>query len=98
MGVDFGPWLRQFKDQVERNWLVPQAAMALKGHVVIQFAVLRNGTIVGLHVVQPSSIDAFTTSAANALKLSNPTAALPSAYPADQAVITVTFHYNEIYH
>jgi TonB family protein len=72
--------------------------MSLKGHVIIQFAVLRNGTIVGLHVVEPSSVDAFTTSAANALKLSNPTAALPSAYPADQAVITVTFHYNENYH
>ena len=23
-GIDFGPWLRRFKNQVERNWLVPR--------------------------------------------------------------------------
>lgn len=94
-GADFGPWLRRFKAQIERNWLVPQAAMSLKGRVVIQFVVLRNGTIIDLRVVQPSSIDAFTTSAANALKLSNPTAQLPPDYPDERVLFTVTFHYNE---
>ena len=95
MGVDFGPWLRRFKNQVERNWIVPQAAMVLKGRVVIQFYVLRNGTIADLRVVQPSSVQPFTTAALNALKLSNPTAELPREYPADRAFFTVTFHYNE---
>jgi len=95
MGVDFGPWLRRFKAQVERNWLIPQAAMSLRGRVVIQFYVLRNGTIVDIQVVQPSTVGAFTTAAAGALKLSNPTAALPTEYPADRAFFTVTFHYNE---
>jgi TonB family protein len=96
MGVDFGPWLRRFKAQIEHNWLVPTAAELLKGRVVIQFYVLRNGTITGLRVVQPSAIEAFTISALNALKLSNPTAALPGEYPADQVLFTVTFHYNEL--
>jgi TonB family protein len=95
MGVDFGPWLRRFKNQIERNWLVPQAAMSLKGRVVIQFWVLRNGSIVDMKVVQPSEIAAFTTSALNALKLSNPTTPLPPEYPADKVLFTVTFHYNE---
>ncbi len=95
MGVDFGPWLRRFKNQVERNWLVPAVAMTFKGRVVIQFRVLRNGTIIDLAVVQPASIQALTTSAANALKLSNPTAQLPVEYPADNVFFTVTFHYNE---
>jgi TonB family protein len=95
MGVDFGPWLRRFKNQVERNWIVPQAAMVLKGRVVVQFYVLRNGTIADLRVVQPSSVQPFTTAAFNALKLSNPTAELPREYPADRAFFTVTFHYNE---
>jgi TonB family protein len=94
-GVDFGPWLARFKRQVEHNWIVPQAAMFQKGHVVIQFSVLRNGSIIELRVAQPSSVDAFTTSAEQAIKLSNPTAALPTEYPSDSVFFTVTFHYNE---
>src|SRR5262245_23948785 len=50
-GVDFGPWLRRFVAQVKRNWFIPQAAWTLKGHVVIQFYVLRDGTILDIRVV-----------------------------------------------
>lgn len=95
MGVDFGPWLRRFKNQVERNWLIPQAAMSFKGRVVIQFHVLRNGTITDLVVREPASIPSLTAAALNSLKLSNPTTALPPEYPADKVLFTVTFHYNE---
>ncbi len=94
-GVEFGPWIRRFITQVKRNWFVPQAAMSLKGRVVIQFYVLRNGTITDLKVVQPSPIEAFNISAFNSLKLSNPTMPLPPEYPDDRAFFTVTFHYNE---
>jgi TonB family protein len=69
--------------------------MTFRGRVVIQFNVLRNGTITDLNVVQPASIPALTTSALNALKLSNPTAQLPAEYPRDRVFFTVTFHYNE---
>jgi TonB family protein len=95
MGVDFGPWLRRFKNQVERNWIVPTAAMTYRGRVVIQFNVLRNGTITDLNVVQPAGYPSLTSSALNALKLSNPTSALPPEYPAERVFFTVTFHYNE---
>jgi TonB family protein len=95
MGVDFGPWLRRFKNQVERNWIVPTSAMTYRGRVVIQFNVLRNGTITDLNVVQPAGYPALTSSALSALKLSNPTANLPPEYPAEKVFFTVTFHYNE---
>jgi TonB family protein len=94
-GVDFGPWLRRFRNQVMRNWLVPEAAMWQRGRVVIQFFVLRNGTIVDLRVIDPSPIDAFNLSAVNALRMSNPTADLPPDYPSDRVLFTVTFHYND---
>jgi len=94
-GVDFGPWLRRFVAQVKRNWFVPQAAMSLKGRVVIQFHVLRNGTITDLKIVQSSAIQAFDLSSFNALKMSNPTMPLPDDYPDDRAFFTVTFHYND---
>jgi TonB family protein len=94
-GVDFGPWLRRFVAQIRRNWLIPQVAELARGRVVVQFTVLRNGTIVDLRVSQPAAINALTISALNALKLSNPTAALPPEFPDDFAPFTVTFHYNE---
>lgn len=94
-GVDFGPWLRRFVAQVKRNWFIPQAAWTLKGHVVIQFYVLRDGTILDIRVVGPSTIDSFNTAAFNALKMSNPTMTLPAEYPTDRVFFTVTFHYNE---
>jgi len=94
-GVDFGPWLRRFVAQVKRNWFIPQAAWTLKGHVVIQFYVLRDGTILDIRVVGASAIDSFNTAAFNALKMSNPTMSLPPEYPTDRVFFTVTFHYNE---
>jgi len=95
-GVDFGPWLRRFRAQVYRNWLIPQAAQVMHGHVVIQMAILRNGTIANPHVVQSSGIEAFDSAALTSLKLSNPTMRLPDVYPGDAIdPFTVIFYYNE---
>ena len=94
-GVDFGPWLRRFVAQVKRNWFVPQAAMIMKGHVVITFNIHRNGAITDIEVKQPSSVESFNLAAVNALMSSNPTQPLPPEYPSDSAFFTVTFLYNE---
>ena len=94
-GVDFGPWIRRFRAQIYRNWFIPQAAMLLRGRVVLQFNVHRDGTITALAVVQPSQIGAFNNAAFNALASSNPTPPLPSEYPSDKVFFTVTFFYNE---
>ena len=94
-GVEFGPWIRRFIAQVKRNWLIPYAAMSMKGHVVITFNVHKDGSITDLMVVGPSAIDAFNNAAFGALASSNPTQPLPPEYPADKAFFTVTFFYNE---
>jgi protein TonB len=94
-GVDFGPWLRRFVAQVKRNWFVPQAAMIMKGHVVITFNIHRNGAITDIEVKKPSHIESFSSAAVNALISSNPTQPLPAEYPSDSAFFTVTFLYNE---
>lgn len=94
-GVDFGPWLRRFVAQVKRNWFVPQAAMIMKGHVVITFNIHRNGAITDIEVKKPSSIESFNLAAVNALMSSNPTQPLPAEYPSETAFFTVTFLYNE---
>jgi TonB family protein len=94
-GVEFGPWIRRFIAQIKRNWFVPYAAMALKGHVVIQFNVHKDGRISDLNVVGASQVEAFNHAAFNALAASNPTMPLPTEYPSDKAFFTVTFYYNE---
>ena len=94
-GVEFGPWIRRFVAQVYRNWFVPYAAMSMSGHVVLTFNVHRDGSLTDLIVQRRSSVDAFTNSAFNALRQSNPTVPLPEEYPDDQAFFTVTFYFNE---
>ena len=94
-GVEFGPWLRRFIAQIRRNWFVPYAAMSLRGHVVLAFKVHKDGSITELQVMQPSAIDAFTKSAFNAIKLSNPTVPLPLEFPDENAPFIVTFYFNE---
>jgi TonB family protein len=94
-GVDFGWWLRRFVTQVKSNWFIPQAAMLLKGRVVITLNIHRNGTISDVTVIQSSGLQSLDTSAVNALKSSNPTVALPAEYPEDKVLFTVTFLYNQ---
>jgi outer membrane biosynthesis protein TonB len=95
-GVEFGPWLRRFIAQIRRNWIIPQAAMMLRGHVSITFFVDKaTGRISELRVIRPSDVDAFNNSSYGALAASNPTYPLPPEYPDDRAFFTVTFYYNE---
>jgi TonB family protein len=94
-GVEFGPWIRRFVAQVKRNWFIPYAAMTMRGHVVLQFNVHKDGRITDVNVVGPSGVDAFNNAAANAIVTSNPTEPLPPEYPSDKAFFTVTFYYNE---
>lgn len=95
-GVEFGPWIRRFIAQIKRNWLIPYAAMAMKGHVVVTFYIQKDGTISALSVPGPCNVDAFNRAAYNAMASSNPTYPLPPEYPADRAFFTVTFYYNEV--
>ena len=94
-GVEFGPWLRRFIAQIKRNWLIPMAAMTMKGHVVMTFYVHKDGTISDIQVQEPCPVSAFNRAAQGALLSSNPTQRLPPEYPADRCFFAVTFYYNE---
>jgi TonB family protein len=94
-GADFGPWLRRFIAQLKRNWLIPMAAMTMKGHVVVTFNVHRDGRVTDITTVGPCPVQAFNRAAEGALITSNPTYPLPPDYPADRCFFTVTFYYNE---
>ncbi len=95
-GVDFGSWIRRFRAQIYRNWVIPLRAWTDSGHVVLTFNIHRDGAMTDLGVLQPSRVDPFNHSASNALKMSNPTQPLPTEYPDEQVLFTVTFYFNEL--
>jgi TonB family protein len=95
-GVEFGPWLRRFIAQLKRNWLIPMAAMTMKGHVAITFNVHKDGRITDIEIAEQCAISAFNRAAEGALITSDPTHPLPPEYPADRCFFKVTFYYNEM--
>jgi TonB family protein len=94
-GVEFGPWLRRFIAQIKRNWLIPMAAMTMKGHVVVTFYVHKDGSITEISVPGPCPVQSFNQAAQGALMTSNPTQPLPPEYPDDRCFFRVTVYYNE---
>ena len=74
---------------------MPYRAFTDSGCVVLTFNIHRDGSMTDLSVLQPSRVDPFNHSAANALEESNPTQPLPTEYPDDQVFFTVTFYFNQ---
>src|SRR5215831_17787333 len=87
--------LQRYIPQEQRNWIVPYAAMSMKGHVVITFYVHKDGSLTDVNVIGPCPIEPFNNAAFGALSASNPTVPLPPEYPTEKAFFTVTFFYNE---
>lgn len=94
-GADFTAWINHFKNEVYRNWIVPQPAlMGFRGHVDIQFVVARDGSIRDLKVLKSSGMAALDRAAHNALAGSQ-FLALPADYGPDLITMQVAFYYNE---
>jgi TonB family protein len=94
-GADFTRWINHLKNEVYRNWILPQPAlMGFKGHVSFEFTVERDGTMTGLHMIQSSGTASLDRAAQNALAGSRPLI-LPSDYRPASVTMQVTFYYNE---
>ncbi len=94
-GADFTLWVNRFKNEVYRNWIVPQPAfMGFRGHVEFEFTVERDGTLSSLQMLRSSGTPAFDRAAQNALTGSR-FLPLPSDYGPPRITIRVTFYYNE---
>jgi protein TonB len=94
-GADFTVWINHFKNEVYRNWIVPQAAaLGFRGHVDLEFTVERDGTISAIRMLKSSGTMSLDRSAENALRGSR-LLALPRDYAPIRLTIQVTFFYNE---
>jgi TonB family protein len=99
LGVDFGPYMKRLRVTVEDHWfpLIPEVAlppMMKKGVVVIEFAILQDGTIRDAHVVASSGDQALDRAAYGALLNASPVPRLPREYSAEFLRIRAAFFYN----
>jgi len=94
-GADFTEWINRFKNEVYRNWILPQPAlMGFKGHVAFEFTVERDGTMSSLRMLRSSGTPALDRAAQNALSGSR-FIPLPKDYGPPRVTMQVTFFYNE---
>jgi TonB family protein len=94
-GADFTLWINHFKNEVYRNWIVPQPAlMGFRGHVDLAFTVERDGRLTNLKMLKSSGTSALDRAAENAL-LGSRLLALPSDFGPPRVTMQVTFFYNE---
>jgi periplasmic protein TonB len=94
-GADFTAWTQHLKNEVYRNWIVPQPAlMGFRGHVDLEFTVARDGAVSGVRLLKSSGTTSLDRAAQNAL-LGSRLLRLPSDYAPDSLTIQVTFFYNE---
>jgi protein TonB len=94
-GADFTEWIKSFKEQVYRNWIVPQAAhLGYGGHVDFEFTVERDGKLSALRMLKSSGTTSLDRAARNALTASR-FIALPEDYSPPRVTMQLTFSYNE---
>ena len=94
-GADFTVWINHFKNQVYRNWIVPQAALlGYSGHVDFEFTLERDGSMSALRMLKSSGTSSLDRAARNSLTAST-FMALPDDYGPPRVTMQVTFYYNE---
>jgi TonB family protein len=94
-GADFTVWINHFKNEVYRNWIVPQAALlGFRGHVDLEFTVERDGTLTDLKMLKSSGTPALDRAAANAL-MGSRLLPLPRDFSPSRVTMQVTFFYNQ---
>jgi TonB family protein len=95
MGADFTVWINHFKNEVYRNWILPQPAlMGMRGHVDIEFRVERDGSLSLCRILTSSTNIALDRAAKNALESSR-FLPLPDDYGPPSVTMRASFFYNE---
>jgi TonB family protein len=99
MGVDFGPYMKRLKFSVQNHWepLIPESAMPpvmKKGVVVIEFAITKDGKVMGMKLISGSGDVALDRAAWGAITDAIPLPNLPVAFSGDYLQIRARFYYN----
>ncbi len=100
MGVDFGPYLARVVHDVRTNWItiIPEVArppLMKRGRVVIQFAILKDGSVAGLKLNSTSGDVALDRAAWGGITASNPFQPLPPEFRGQYLALRFYFFYNQ---
>ena len=98
-GVDFAPYMKRLKLIVQGHWdaLIPQTALPplmKSGTAVIEFAIKKNGQVVGMKLAKSSGDAALDRAAWGAIIDSVPLPTLPSEFKSDFLRLRCNFIYN----
>jgi len=99
MGVDFGPYLQRVLHDVKFNWynLIPEVArppLMKKGRVTIQFAIAKDGSVMGMRADDGSGDVSLDRAAWGGITASNPFPPLPSEFKGEYLALRFRFYYN----
>lgn len=97
MGVDFDPYLLRVYLAVRRNWyaVIPEIArLGKRGRVVLQFHILRNGSVQSLSLEDPSGTPSMDSAAMSSIRLSDPFPPLPGEFPGADIRLRFVYFYN----
>jgi TonB family protein len=94
-GADFTVWLNHAKNELYRNWIIPEAAnLGFRGHADFEFTIERDGTLSSLKLLKSSGTASLDRAAQYALTGSR-YMPLPDDYRPARLTIQVSFYYNE---
>ncbi|MGC2196203.1 MAG: TonB family protein [Terriglobales bacterium] len=96
MGVDFNPYLSRVLHDVKQHWyeLIPESAEMKRGKVVLEFAILKDGSVAGLKYDAGSGDIALDRAAYGSITGSNPFPPLPKEFTGPYLGLRFSYYYN----
>lgn len=92
-GADFTVWINHGKNEIYRNWIMPQSVMlGFSGAVTFEFVVERDGRMSAIQMLKSSGTPALDRAARNGLTGSR-WLPLPADFRPAQLTLRVTFIY-----
>jgi TonB family protein len=96
MGVDFNPYLARVLHDVKERWyqLIPESAEMKRGKVVLEFAILKDGTVAGLRIAAPSGDVSLDRPAMGSITGNSPFQQLPREFNGPYLGLRFSYYYN----
>jgi len=94
-GVDFGPYLQRILQVVRDNWyhLIPESAEMKRGKLKLEFAILKDGRVQDMKLVESSGDIALDRPAWGSITASDPFPPLPSEFGGQYLTLRFTYYY-----
>jgi TonB family protein len=94
-GVDFGPYIQRLIQEVKEHWyeLIPESAEMKRGKLKLEFAILKDGHVAGLKLMQSSGDVALDRPAWGSITGSDPFPPLPNEFTGQNLTLMFTYYY-----